>query len=126
MATGGIQASAGYALGAQAKVKHRHTSVTSLKPARKIKMKLSIKQRIRNWLYEDESVVGNSMYVEEDRFSSDGIRLQVYKASGGYVVETRGYDRKNDRSRNSMHVIKDEDDLGDALGKIVMMEALQQ
>ena len=53
------------------------------------------------------------------------MRLQIYKASGGYVVETRGYDRKMDRNNYTMHVIKEEEDLGERLGKIVMMEALR-
>ncbi len=122
MSTG--QVSAGYALGQKARVRHNYP--TTIKPARKIKMKLSMKQRIRNWLMDtDESMPDESMYVEADKFSSDGIRLQIYKASGGYVVETRGYDKKTDRNHASMHVINDEQDLGDALGKIVMMEALR-
>jgi hypothetical protein len=49
----------------------------------------------------------------------------VYKASGGYVVETRSYDRRKDQNNNSIHVITDEEDLGDRIGKIIMMEALK-
>ena len=90
-------------------------------------MKLTFKQRIRNWLNSDidEADVPHSIAVEESRLQSDGIRLQVYKASGGYVVETRGYDRKTDRNHNTMHVITEEEDLGDRLSKIVMMEAMR-
>jgi hypothetical protein len=105
--------------------------LTSIKRARnrveeKKPMKLTLKQRLRNWLLEspDESVP-QDIYVEEDKLSSDGMRLQIYKASGGYVVETRGYDRKMDRNNYTMHVIKEEEDLGERLGKIVMMEALR-
>jgi hypothetical protein len=53
------------------------------------------------------------------------MRLQIYKASGGFVVETRQYDRRTDRHNNTMHVVTEEQDLGQALGKIVMMEALR-
>jgi len=87
-------------------------------------MKLTLKQRFRNWL-NDSDEMPQDIYVEEDKLSSEGMRLQIYKASGGYVVETRGYDRKMDRNNYTMHVIKEDDDLGDALGKIVMMEALR-
>jgi hypothetical protein len=101
----------------------------AIRPARRIrkeqKMKLSLKQRFRNWLnsddYEQDSIV-----VSEDKLSSDGMRMQIYKASGGYVVETRSYDHHKDRNLNSIHVITEEQDLGDALGKIVMMEALKR
>lgn len=103
---------------------------SAIRPARRTKrkeMKLSLKQRFRNWLNDNEE--DNSQYVSlsvsEDRLQSDGIRLQVYKASGGYVVETRGYDRKTDRNHNTMHVITEQDDLGDRLSKIVMMEAMR-
>ena len=90
------------------------------------KVKLTLKQRFRNWLMREEIEEDVPQLVEADRLSSDGMRLQIYKASGGYVVETRSYDRRKDQNFNTMHVIRDDQDLGDALGKIVMMEALQR
>jgi hypothetical protein len=103
--------------------------VTAIRPARKIrkqKVKLTIRQRIRNWLMKDELEEDVPQLVEQDRLSSDGMRLQIYRASGGYVVETRSYDSHKDRNFNTMHVITEDQDLGDALGKIVMMEALKR
>ena len=105
-------------------------SLGTVRPKRRTKrvkeMKLSLKQRFRNWLMEDP----DELYVSQDvvetaHLESDGMRLQVYRASGGYVVETRSYDRRSDRNNNTMHVITDDQDLGQALGKIVMMEALR-
>lgn len=92
------------------------------------KVKLTFKQRIRNWLNSDrdEADVPQIALDESPRLDSDGMRLQVYKASGGYVVETRSYDRQKDRNFNTMHIVTDDQDLGDALGKIVMMEALKR
>lgn len=91
------------------------------------KMKLTFKQRIRNWLMgEDDDSMAIPQLVESDRLSSEGLRLQIYKASGGYVVETRSYDSHKDRHNYSMHIITEEADLGDSLGKIVMMEALKR
>jgi len=88
-------------------------------------VKLSLRQRFRNWLNNDD-YEQDSPQVEADRLSSEGMRLQIYKASGGYVVETRSYDHHKDRHHNSMHVITEEQDLGDALGKIVMMEVMKR
>ena len=90
-------------------------------------MKLTLKQRFRNWLNDDndEADYVSQDCVETAQLESDGLRLQVYKASGGFVVETRSYDRRKDQNNNSMHVITDEQDLGAALGKIVMIEALR-
>lgn len=106
------------------------SSAKTNRPARRIrkekKMKLTFKQRIRNWLMKEEIEEDvPQLAVEGTRLDSDGLRLQIYKASGGYVVETRSYDRVKDRNFNSMHVITEDQDLGDALGKIVMMEALR-
>ena len=90
------------------------------------KVKLTLKQRFRNWLMREEIEEDVPQLVEADRFSSDGMRMQIYKASGGYVVETRSYDSHKDRHFNSMHVITEDQDLGDAIGKIIMMEALKR
>ena len=94
---------------------------------KKALMKISLKQRIRSWLLDsgDEPDKAQDSSVQEEKLSSDGMRMQIYKANGGFVVETRGYDRQRDRHLNSMHVITEDQDLGDALGKIVMMEALR-
>ncbi len=103
--------------------------VAAIRPARKIrkeKVKLTFKQRIRNWLNSDDYEQDVPQIVEQDRLSSEGMRMQIYRASGGYVVETRNYDQIKDRSYNTMHVITEDQDLGDALGKIVMMEALKR
>ena len=89
-------------------------------------VKLTFKQRIRNWLNNDDYEQDIPQILESDRLSSEGMRMQIYKASGGYVVETRSYDSHKDRNHNSMHVITEEQDLGDALGKIVMMETLKR
>jgi hypothetical protein len=117
MATGKI---VGYA--SQAKM-------SAIRPARKIrkqKVKLTFRQRIRNWLNNDDYEQDIPQTVEADRFSTEGMRLQIYKASGGYVIETRSYDSHKDRNFTTMHVITEDQDLGDSLGKIVMMEALKR
>lgn len=101
---------------------HNTNTVTRAKS-----MKLTIKQRIRNWLNDDqeEDDYVALQTVETNQLDSDGMRLQIYKASGGFVVETRRFDRRTDQNINTMHVITDDQDIGEALGKIVMMEALR-
>jgi hypothetical protein len=91
------------------------------------KMKLSIRQRLRNWIMKDDDDYAEQLVSVSEtlHIESDGLRLQVYRASGGFVVETRTYDRKNDCNHNTMHVITDNEDLGERIGKIIMMEALR-
>jgi len=57
--------------------------------------------------------------------SDKGIRFQVYKATGGMVVETSIYDRHKDRHHNSLHIITDEQDLGKEISRIITMETLK-
>lgn len=109
---------------------YTNQKVSAIRPARKIrkeKVKLTFKQRIRNWLNSDDREEDVPQLVStSEGLSSEGMRMQIYRASGGYVIETRSYDSHKDRHFNTMHVITEEQDLGDALGKIVMMEALKR
>ena len=126
MATGG-QISAGYSLSKSA---YANTPIPRLRPKRKYhkaEMKLTLRQRLGNWLLknnEDEPQWANQA-VESDSLNSNGMRFQLYKASGGYVIETRLYDERNDRNINKLHVITEDKDLGEELGKIITMESLR-
>ena len=90
-------------------------------------MKLSLKQRFRNWLLQDNDQC-EPVFAEDDEgpnIQSQGFRLNVYGASGGTIVETTKYDRKNDDNRHSLHVITEDKDLGEELAKIITMESLR-
>jgi len=94
---------------------------------RKVKQKISWRQRLRNWLNKDiddsaECVVQD---IEPASLSSDGMRFQLYRASGGYVIETRIYDHRNDRHDTKMYVITEDQDVGHEIGKIITMESLR-
>jgi len=93
-------------------------------------MKLSLKQKIRNWLMSDEfetDYSGNVISVDDHgpNLSSQGFRLNIYGASGGTIIETTKYDRKNDENRHSLHVVTEDKDLGEELSKIITMEQLR-
>jgi len=91
------------------------------------KMKMSIKQRIRNWLMNDDDTP--DPYSIEDNngvdLSSNSFRLNVYGASGGTIVETTKYDQKKDENRHSLYVVTEDKDLGQELAKIITMEQLR-
>jgi hypothetical protein len=50
--------------------------------------------------------------------------LNVTKANGGWVIEHRQYDKHKDRNNNSVHIITDDKDLGEEIGKIITFESL--
>jgi hypothetical protein len=94
----------------------------------KKKMKLTLKQKIRNWLMDDPDDNFSCAISVDDSYESldsNGFKLQVYKANGGVVVETRTYDRRKDENRNSLYVITEDKDLGAEIGKIITMENLK-
>jgi hypothetical protein len=91
-------------------------------------MKLTFKQRIRNWLMNDEEDYSNqliSVDSEGPNIQSQGFRLNVYSASGGTIIETTKYDRQKDDHKHSLHVVTDDKELGEELAKIITMESLR-
>ena len=101
--------------------------INRARPIQKTIMKLSIKERIRNWLMKDndEQELVYAEDCESVDLHSQGFRLQVYSASGGTIVETTKYDRKSDENRHSLHVVTEDKDLGEELSKIITMEQLR-
>ena len=85
-----------------------------------------LKKKLRNWINDDGPIYLNDRAipcVEEP--DTDCIRFKVFRASGGTVVQTDRYDRKNDRQYNNLHVIVEGQDLGQELGKIITYESLK-
>jgi hypothetical protein len=90
-------------------------------------MKLTFKQKIRNWLMNDENEFTHSIGIDDSgpNIQSQGFRLNIYGASGGTIIETTKYDQKKDENRHSLHVVTEDKDLGEELSKIITMEQLR-
>ena len=56
----------------------------------------------------------------------DPINFKVQAVSGGTIVESRWYDHKKDEQRIKLHIITQEENLSESIGKIVTMELLQK
>ena len=92
-------------------------------------MKLTLREKIRNWLMKDtDDMESVGVYAEDGdgpEIQSQGFRLNIYGASGGTIIETTKYDRKSDEHRHSLHVVTEDKDLGEELAKIITMESLR-
>lgn len=82
------------------------------------------------WEQKDEVLIGSTQTPVPDviasrGINSNGMNFTVYRASGGYIVEYSSYDRKLDRNNHSLHIINDDKDLGEELGKIITIENLR-
>ena len=89
----------------------------------------SLKRRIRDWLNDDDyngsMVIASTRGHDGSHLDSQGFRLQVYKASGGIVIETHAYDEKKDRNNIGLYVITEGQDVGYEIGKIITFENLK-
>jgi hypothetical protein len=82
------------------------------------------RQLSRNSIRISEDMMGSTSNIS--KLHSQGISFTLYNASGGYVVELRGYDVKNDQHNVSLHVIPNKDDLGESLSHIITLEMLRK
>jgi hypothetical protein len=68
---------------------------------------------------------GNSVR-ESDDLNTEPITFKMFKASGGWAIEFRQYDSRNDRIETSLYVVNDEQELGKHISQIITMEALKR
>lgn len=91
---------------------------------------------VNKWLYkklkkawseeQDCPSAPSTLSVERaSRIDSNGMNFTVYRANGGHIIEYRQYDRHKDRSDNKLHIITDDKDIGEELGKIITFESLR-
>ena len=66
-----------------------------------------------------------STATRSNTIETNGMNFTVYRANGGHVIEYRQYDRHKDRSDNKLHIITDDKDIGEELGKIITFESLR-
>ena len=94
-----------------------------------------LKRRLRMWAFSSDGIEqapqtnklsrGNDIVASGETLSTEPLRLSIYRANGGTIVETRQYDRQKDRSQNQLHIVGNDEDLGRSLSKIITMESLR-
>lgn len=107
----------------------------TIRRRKKVKRMNWMKKIVKNWA-DDSDDEGTQMkkastphvYLPADNVITNinGLGFKVHRASGGYVIETATYDQKTDRRSNNLYVVRDEDDLGNEIGKIITMECLRR
>jgi len=93
-----------------------------------------LKRKLRKWVddareepdvYRASLSRGSLVSCEDAETFGEPMRFTLTKANGGFIVSTKRYDNRTDRSTGDNYIITDEADLGDAISKIVTMEALK-
>ena len=92
------------------------------------------KKMLWRWTYEgrelEEKVpMSSSRLISRDECDSvcdePILNFKVFSAVGGKVVEFRRYDRKSDRNDSTTYIITNDQDFGERIAKIAMMENLK-
>jgi len=100
----------------------------SLQSMKEHAMKLTLRQRFRNWLMNDDPEENNICSVDENTVHlsrSSSLRFEVHQAAGGRIVQTRRYDERKDQNFENLYIITSDQDFGREIDKIITMEALR-
>lgn len=80
--------------------------------------------------YEEGAKVSTGLNLvarADDEISwGDGLRINVKRVNGGYIVSFRSYDRKIDRNEDRHYIITTEQDFNSELGKLITLESMKQ
>jgi hypothetical protein len=68
---------------------------------------------------------GMNAVATRDVGSDPTLQFKIYNAVGGKVVEFSRYDRKLDRHDHDIYIISKNEDFGEKIAKIAMLESLK-
>ena len=106
-----------------------YTTVTAMaEPNQKRrKTRMSFKQKLRDWLYDDSNEVPMAIDRDEnDLREEQAINFSVIPAAGGRIVQVRVYDHRKDHNVTKLHIITPEENLADSLAQILQIEQLSR
>lgn len=106
-----------------------YATVTSASEAkqRRRKTKMSFKQKLREWLYDDSNEVPMAIDRDEnDLREEQAIHFSVIPAAGGRIVQVRVYDHRKDHNVTKLHIITPEENLAESLAQILQIEQLSR
>ena len=106
-----------------------YATVTSASEAkqRRRKTKMSFKQKLREWLYDDSNEVPMAIDRDEnDLREEQAIHFSIIPAAGGRIVQVRVYDHRKDHNVTKLHIITPEENLADSLAQILQIEQLSR
>ena len=91
------------------------------------KTRMSFKQKLRDWLYDDSNETPPRIERDEnDLREEQAINFSVIPAAGGRIVQVRVYDHRKDHNVTKLHIITPEENLADSLAQILQIEQLSR
>jgi hypothetical protein len=89
------------------------------------------RRRVASWNNAVNSIntakVRTGLVAKSDHevISSQAITFKIFPARGGMVVETYHYDERADQNTNTLNLVTEDEDLSEALARIITMEAMR-
>jgi hypothetical protein len=89
--------------------------------------KMSFKQKLRNWLYDDSAEEAVAIDRDEnDLREEQSINFSIIPAAGGRIVQVRVYDQRKDHNVTKLHIITPDENLAEALAHILQIEVISR
>ncbi len=85
----------------------------------------SIREKALQGIAINSQIVGHRDMVAGRLDTQPDLNFKMYSAENGYVMEVRHTDRKTERQSVNLHVITENQDLGEAIGHILTLESLK-
>lgn len=104
------------------------TSKMAEEKQKRRKTKMTFKQKLREWLYNDSNEAPMAIDRDDghDLREEQSINFSVIPAAGGRIVQVRVYDQRNDRHSNKLHIITPDENLAESLAQILQLEQLSR
>ena len=85
-------------------------------------------RKIRKVLNEEIMEVKADMLVSSSKtngIGSHGMNFSIHRADGGYIIEQRTFQKRNEDYTHHLHIVTDDKDLGQELAKIITFTNLR-
>lgn len=87
-----------------------------------------LRRTIRNWLQQEEPVRMREVIQSastRDQLRNEGLNFTLHQAVGGHIFESRKYNEKTDRHKNTLYMIHDDQDFAKQVAQAIMLEQMK-
>ena len=92
-----------------------------------VQHKISAKEKYALSTGINLNLVGATMKASQNNEleSQADLHFRMYRAENGYAMEVRHYDKRTERHNVNLHLITDDQDLGQSIAHIITLESLK-
>ena len=84
------------------------------------------KQAWENYCVVEDSQPPGLTAINSTILHQRGMNFTIYQANGGYVMEYSKYDERTDKHYQALHIISNDQELGQGIAHIITYEMLKQ